>query len=116
MDNIVNKQAIIDEYLLGGISYRRLSKKYGVARATLHEWVRDFTGIAIITRGTENAVILSAMELKQSEELPKEILALQKQLAQEKLHNKVLTAMIEIAEAELKIPIRKKYGTKQSRK
>ncbi|MDB5246418.1 MAG: hypothetical protein JWQ40_812, partial [Segetibacter sp.] len=27
MDNIVNKQAIIDEYLLGGISYRRLSKK-----------------------------------------------------------------------------------------
>lgn len=33
MDNIVNKQAIIDEYLLGGISYRRLSKKYGVARA-----------------------------------------------------------------------------------
>jgi transposase len=52
MDNIVNKQAIIDEYLLGGISYRRLSKKYGVARATLHEWVRDFTGIAIITRGT----------------------------------------------------------------
>ncbi len=116
MDNIVNKQAIIDEYLFGGISYRRLSKKYGVARATQHEWVRDFTGIAIITRGTENAVILSAMELKQSEELPKEIVALQKQLAQEKLHNKLLTAMIEIAETELKIPIRKKYGTKQSRK
>ncbi|MDB5250641.1 MAG: hypothetical protein JWQ40_5035 [Segetibacter sp.] len=115
MDNIVNKQANIDEYLLGGISYRRLSKKYGVARATLHEWVRDFTGIAI-TRGTENAVILSAMELKQSEELPKEIVALQKQLAQEKLHNKVLTAMIEIAETELKIRIRKKYGIKQSRK
>ena len=116
MDNVLNKQAIIDEYLFGGISYRRLSKKYGVDRATLHQWVRDFTGIAIITRGTENAVILSAMELKQSEELPKEIVALQKQLAQEKLHNKVLTAMIEIAETELKIPIRKKYGIKQSRK
>ena len=101
---------------MGGISYRRLSKKYGVARTTLHEWVRDFTGIAIITRGTENAVILSAMELKQSEELPREIVALQKQLAQEKLHNKVLTAMIEIAETELKIPIREKYGTRQSRK
>ena len=56
------------------------------------------------------------MELKQSEELPREIVALQKQLAQERLHNKVLTAMIEIAETELKIPIRKKYGIKQSRK
>ncbi|HLL44157.1 MAG TPA: hypothetical protein VK369_13505 [Segetibacter sp.] len=116
MDNIVNKQAIIDEYLFGGISYRRLSKKYTIPRATLHEWVRDFTGIAIVKQGRENAVILSAMELKQSEELPKEIVALQKQLAQEKLHNKVLTAMIEIAETELKIPIRKKYGTRQSGK
>ena len=76
--------------------------------------MRDFTAIAIVKQGRENAVILSAMELKQSEELPREIVALQKQLAQEKLHNKVLTAMIEIAETELKIPIRKKYGTKQS--
>jgi transposase-like protein len=71
MDNIVNKQAIIDEYLLGGISYRRLSKKYVVARATLHEWVRDFTGIAIISRGTENAVILSAMELNKAKNCPR---------------------------------------------
>lgn len=116
MDNIVNKQAIVDEYLFGGISYRRLSKKYMVPRATLHEWVRDFTGAEIVKRGTEKVVILSAMELESSEELPKEIAALQKQLAQEKLHNKVLTAMIEIAETELQIPIRKKYGTKQSRK
>ena len=89
-------------------------KKYTIPRVTLHKWVRDLTGIAIVKQGRENAVILSAMELKQSEELPKEIVALQKQLAQEKLHNKVLTAMIEIAETELKIPIRKKYGTKQS--
>jgi transposase len=78
MHNVVNKRAIIDEYLFGGISYRRLSKKVYYSRATLHEWVWDFTGIAIIARGTENAVILSAMELKQSEELPKEILALTK--------------------------------------
>lgn len=82
-------------------------KKYDVARAALYEWLRDFTAIAVITRGRENAVILSAMELKQSEELPEEIVALQKHLAQEKLHNKLLTTMLEIAETELKIPIGK---------
>ena len=48
--------------------------------------------------------------------LPIEILELQKQLEQEQLHNKLLTAMIDIAEDELKIPIRKKYGTKPLKK
>jgi hypothetical protein len=57
--------------------------------------------VPLIIHYPENAVILSAMELKQSEELPKEIVALQKELAQEKLHNKVLTAMIEISETKL---------------
>jgi len=44
------------------------------------------------------------------------VLELQKQLEQERLHNKLLTAMIDIAEEELKIPIRKKYGTRQLKK
>ena len=48
--------------------------------------------------------------------LPIETLELQKQLEQERLHNKLLTAMIDIAEEELKIPIRKKYGTKPLKK
>ena len=48
--------------------------------------------------------------------LPTEVIELQKQLAQERLHNKLLTAMIDIAEKELKISIRKKYGTKPLKK
>jgi len=42
--------------------------------------------------------------------------ALQKELAKERLRNKLLTAIIDIAEEELKIPIRKKYGTKPLKK
>ena len=41
---------------------------------------------------------------------------LKKQLAQERLRNKLLNAIIDIAEKELKIPIRKKSGTKPSSK
>jgi UDP-glucose 6-dehydrogenase len=50
------------------------------------------------------------------ENLPKEVEALQKELAQSQLHVKLLTAIIEIAEDELKIPIRKKFGTKPLKK
>ena len=48
--------------------------------------------------------------------LPANIIELQKQLEQERLHNKLLIAMIDIAEKDLKIPIRKKYGTRQLKK
>ena len=110
------KQTIVDEYLLGAASYRQLAKKYGYSRTAIHEWVQEFTGVTPIKRGTENVSILAAMAPEQTDSIKKEVEELQKQLAQEKLHTKLLTAMIEIAETELKIPIRKKYGTKQSKK
>jgi hypothetical protein len=37
-------------------------------------------------------------------------------LEQEQLRNKLLNAMLDIAEDELQVPIRKKFGTKQSKK
>ena len=48
--------------------------------------------------------------------LPKEVQALQKELAKERLRNKLLSAIIDVAEEELKVPIRKKYGTKPLKK
>jgi transposase len=34
-----NKEQIINEYLIGGISFRSLAKKYGVSRSTINRWV-----------------------------------------------------------------------------
>lgn len=110
------KQEIINEYLLGRCSYRQLSKKHGIGSTTLHGWVQSFLGIKPIKRVAKNVIILPVMKPTDKEILPKEIEALQQQLAQEKLRNKLLSAMIEIAETELKIPIRKKYGTRQLKK
>lgn len=57
------------------------------------------------------------MKQKEStDKLPNDVEALQKELAKERLRNKLLTAIIDIAEEELKIPIRKKYGTKPLKK
>jgi transposase-like protein len=118
MDKKINKQAIIDEYLLGCFTYRELEKKHSVSRQTINEWVLDYQGIPRSKTIRRQKATLQLMKGKKQEEklsppLPVEVLELQKQLEQERLHNKLLTAMIDIAEEELKIPIRKKYGTRR---
>lgn len=111
------KQQIIDEYLLGNAGYRVLSKKYGVSRSAINRWVMDFQGRPRSKSRVLKAVHLPLMKQDDSrEKMPKELEALQKELAKERLRNKVLTAIIDIAEEELKIPIRKKYGTKPLKK
>jgi UDP-glucose 6-dehydrogenase len=47
------------------------------------------------------------------EELPTDVKQLREELRKAKLHNKLLNAIIDIAEDQLKIDIRKKSGTKQ---
>jgi transposase len=120
MDKKVKKQVIIDEYLLGCFSYRELEKKHGVSKQTINEWVLGYQGIprskTIRRQKAKLAVMNPSKEEEKFPDLPADILTLQKQLEQERMHNKLLIAMIEIAEDELKIPIRKKYGTKPLKK
>ena len=111
------KQSIITEHLVAGISYGALSEKHGFSKSTIHRWVSASQGRSSAAACTDIAVALYAMNKPESgENLPTEIAALQKELAQERLRVKLLTAIIEIAEDELKIPIRKKYGTKPLKK
>lgn len=120
MDKIEQKQQIIDDYLLSGLSYRELEQKYGVHRSTLNRWVLDYQGIgrsrAIYVKDVILPVVKPAGTTESKADASAEIAELKRQLAQEQLRNKLLTAMIDIAEEELKIPIRKKYGTRQLKK
>lgn len=111
-----NKEQIINEYLIGGISFRSLAKKYGISRSTINRWVLEYQGFICMRKSPKESITFLEMNKESREVLPTEIIELQKQLEQERLHNKLLIAMIEIAEQELKIPIRKKYGTKQLKK
>ena len=111
------KQEIINEYLLGKVGYRVLSQKYGVSRSVLNRWVMDFQGRPRSKSRQFKTVHLPLMKQEDTRDsLPSEIEALQKELAKERLRNKLLTAIIDVAEEELKIPIRKKYGTKPLKK
>jgi transposase-like protein len=40
----VEKEVIIAEYLLGGITFRSLEKKHGIDFRVIHSWVTTFKG------------------------------------------------------------------------
>lgn len=103
---VQEKEAIIAEYLMGETSYRNLEKIHGVDFRVIHSWVAKFQG-KIVRKEKHQKTI------KQSEQLPTDVKQLQEELRKAKLHNKLLNAIIDIAEEQLKIDIRKKSGTKR---
>jgi transposase-like protein len=113
------REQIVDEYLAGGTTYRSLGKKYGYSRTLINRWVQAYRSAVQSSILLDRAGIFPNMKKVEAEKAvapSAELLALQKQLEAEKLRNKLLNTMIDIAEEELKIPIRKKYGTRQFKK
>lgn len=104
------KESIIAEYLTTEITYRALGEKSGVDFRTIHQWVRTLQG-KVKSRKKDRKQELEAQD--SIEQLPTDIKHLQEELRKAKLHNKLLNAMIDIAEDQLNIDIRKKSGTKQ---
>ena len=107
---VQEQEVIVAEYLTGELSFRKLGQKHGVDFRVIHHWVSQFQG-KIVTKK-------KSKEKKQAEQtvqddLPTDVKQLQEELRKVKLHNKLLNAMIDIAEDQLKIDIRKKSGTKQ---
>lgn len=107
--NIEGKEAIIAEYLMGETTYRKLGEKHGVDFRLIHSWVTIFQGKPLRKTKSNN----SPGHLGQEEPLPTDVKQLQEELRKAKLHNKLLNAIIDIAEDQLKIDIRKKSGTKR---
>lgn len=101
------KEAIVAEYLLGETSYRHLGKKYGIDFRLIHSWVMKFQGNPI-----RKSTKASPKDKVVNEQLPLDVKLLQEELRRAKLHNELLTTMIDIAEKQLNISIRKKSGTK----
>jgi len=111
----VLKHRIIQEIESGSISKEEARRRYRIrGKSAILKWMRKFG----YEPDTEPATLM-----KKSQELsddPKElkgrIKELEKALEQAKLKSEFYTTMIDIAEKEFKIPIRKKSVTKQSKK
>lgn len=102
------KIEVVAEYLKGGVTVRELERKYGTSRSGIHRWIKEYeVGEQFRTKEPERQVG------KDREMSTADVKRLRKELEEARLYNKLLNAMIDIAEEQFDIPIRKKSGAKQ---
>ena len=110
------KLKYVQEWLNTDISLKELKKKYGVgSNESLYIWMRKFG----LSKPTEKSIkehsFMSKETVKTESEklLELRVRQLEKDLEFEKLRTHGLEKMIDIAERDLNIAIRKKAGTRQ---
>ena len=111
----VLKLRIIQEVLSGSISKEAAKRKYGIrGNSAILKWMRKFGYQGNLYQPTE---VMESKDLSDDPaDLKLRIKVLEKALADAKLSSEAYSTMIDIAEQEFKIPIRKKFVTKQSDK
>lgn len=108
------KREVVEEYLRGGYTLRELEARWGVPRQTIHRWVKSAQEWGDAEQ-LEKLEARSEFAVRQGGELPAEVRRLKKELEEARLYNELLNTMIDIAEDQLGIDIRKKRGAKRSR-
>ena len=115
------KRKVIEEYLATGCSKMYLLRKYNIQfKSAIQTWMRvlGYTSPgASLQKFKFGQIIFTALAKEKSDnpdiaDLQKKIRELQRQLEDEKLRSEAYARMIEKAEKELKISIRKKPDTK----
>lgn len=111
------KRSVVRAYTSGQMTMQQIQKTYGIKSATsVREWVRQFE-----RENDELAAVNDNLEMKkkkpaQAVQTPEqaELKALKKALADAELKVAALNTLIDVAEEQLNINIRKKPGAKQS--
>ena len=108
--------AIATEFVTTNSTISELKSKYGfTGDGTIYSWMRKF---GLSSPSEDELKLLQIMKTEQNkspkeEALEREIAALKKELELEKLKSRAYQKMIEIAERDLSITIKKKSGHKQ---
>jgi transposase-like protein len=100
------RKEVVEEYLRGGESLRELAQRHGIGHGTIHRWVKAY-------ESGGDAVMRRRMRVAVTSTMPEDVKRLQRELYEARLHTKLLETMIDIAEEDLGIVIRKKSGAKQ---
>jgi transposase len=105
------KFEVVQEYLSGGFTQQELMDRYNIrGKQCINNWIRKFggckqTSIRPMKKDSKQTNKDNLLELK--------IKKLEEDLKREQFRTKALSTMIDIAERELKVDIRKKSGAKR---
>jgi transposase len=105
------REEAVEEYLAGGVSLRGVGAKWGIKSSTLHRWVKKYEAGA--EEGEVKELAARRWEIAERSGVPAELGRLRKELEEERLRNELLNTMIDIAESQMGIDIRKKRGAKR---
>lgn len=104
------REEVVGEYFRGGWTYRELEARYGVPTTTIHRWVKEF-GEAMGPEELRKGAQRRQLAVKESEP-SSDVRELRRELEEARLYNKLLNTMIDLAEDQMGIDIRKKRGAK----
>lgn len=117
------KQKVITEYLESDLTKREILDQYGIrSNSAIQDWMRklgivdpfgkkDYLGFINENRLKKKKPEPSQLELEKKA-LEKRIRELEQKLEEEQIRTEMLTRVIEIAETDYKLNIRKKPNTK----
>ena len=110
------KLQVVEEVLRGDITKEQARRKYGISsKSGVLNWMRKF-GVSSYKQIPDCFVHMQEEENMDKSALEKRVKELERALEDAQLKAEGYSRMIDIAERELKISIRKKLSTKQSKK
>ena len=111
------KLQVVRETIAGKISKEKARRKYGIkSKSAILEWTRQYSGEkGYDKRGKRLKNKETEINIEHLSKQTNRILELEELLRKEKLKVVLSNTMIDIAEEEFVINIRKKYGAKQSK-
>jgi transposase-like protein len=110
------KLKVVQEYLMSEATFAIIQKKYGIRSGScITQWIRKFD---LVPPSRSQIELEKAMKEQnqitpREQELELKIKSLEKELEKERLRTLALNTMIDIAERDLKIKVRKNSGAKQ---
>lgn len=109
------KTKVVKDVLEGKYSKEEARRIHGIrSKSAVLYWIRDFYGIKNYRQPSEFEVAVKAQKEKISKEELTKIERLEAELIREKQRSALWKKMVEIAEEELGVEIRKKFGARQS--
>lgn len=108
------KRKVAQDYLAGKFSYSVGAEVYGLRnRGVVKEFVKWYLKTEQTEKMEEDIVKVQLLEKREDVDMRLDIKELEAELAAARLKIASLNTLIEVAEKELEIDIRKKSGTKQ---
>jgi transposase len=109
MERAQQKEALFNEYSLGGISIRKLALKHGYSISTVKRWLMS------VKKARNKLGLLQLSKFAEKDEgMPTDVKQLQDELRTAQLEIALLKAMIDISDEQYGTNIRKKAGTRPS--